>query len=355
VDGSGYIFHQEDPILTRPYATSGTINVCLSQDQEEAVSTGIRHFLGLARSRGYEVTELRCDGEKSVASITDALGNEGVNFELKTQRLVTRDQFIVLPMPDLVIDFINAIATKQGIVRGADPTVEPGDPALLDRGHRMLDIDRPDARNVPDDLVVDLDPHVGVDEMLLDDGRDEDDPHVRDESEWDRDEGQLPPDDEQIEPHDRNAVAGGDARQEVIEAGDTEVAEASDAEVAEERGVPHEPARRSSRTTAGKFKSVKFADLVVVDILLNGIFEDVGVNDEHLFAMTLRKGLSERKGPRGTESGACGDRTDRGEESVAPSHCTRPDSGAAREYHPIVDVPEGQVLRIGGSVRKVQG
>jgi hypothetical protein len=258
----------------------------------EAVSAGIKHFLGLARSRGYEVTELRCDGENSVASMTGALGNEGINFEpagpgqhvphvenkiktikervrahdnslpfvmtkillimcvlfcvsrinwmpsksqvdkkppmeqfsgrqfdakrdmkcpfgsyvqatvpmtdntmsprtegcitgqpsgnllgsvrmwtLKTQRLVTRDQFTVLPMPDLVIDFINAIAEKQGIVRGADLAVEPGDPALLSNGHRMLDIDRPNARNIPDDLDIDLDPHVGVDEMLLDDDR----------------------------------------------------------------------------------------------------------------------------------------------------------------------------------------
>jgi hypothetical protein len=48
----------------------------------EAVSAGIGHFLGLARSRGYEVTEPpSCDGEKSVASMTDALGNEGISFE----------------------------------------------------------------------------------------------------------------------------------------------------------------------------------------------------------------------------------------------------------------------------------
>jgi hypothetical protein len=79
----------------------------------------------------------------------------------------------------------------------------------------------------------------------------------------------------------------------VIEVGDAEAAEAGDAEVGEEHGVQQVQARRSSRTTAGKFKSVKFADLVV-DIMLSDIFEDVGADDEHLFTMTLHKGLSER-------------------------------------------------------------
>jgi hypothetical protein len=88
-------------------------------------------------------------------------------------------------------------------------------------------------------------------------------------------------------------VEGVDVQQEVIEAGGAEVAEAGGAEVAEEHGVQQVQARRSSTTTAGKFKSVKFADSVV-DIMLSDIFEDMGADDEHLFAMTLRKGLSER-------------------------------------------------------------
>ena len=128
--------------------------------------------------------------------------------------------------------------------------------------------------------------------MLLDNDRGEADPQVREDSEWEHnEEAFLPPDEKQAEPLGRDAVEGAGVQQEAIEAGGAEVAEAGGAEVAEEQQQVQ--ARRSSTTTAGKFKSVKFADFVV-DIMLSDIFEDMGADDEHLFAMTLRKGLSER-------------------------------------------------------------
>jgi hypothetical protein len=170
--------------------------------------------------------------------------------------------------------------------------------------------------------------------MLLDNDRGEADPQVREDSEWEHnEEAFLPPDEKQAEPLDRDAVEGAGVQQEAIEAGGAEVAEAGDAEVAEEHGVQQVQARRSSRTTAGKFKSVKFADFVV-DIMLSDIFEDMGADDEHLFAMTLRKGLSERR-PEALKVARAEIGQSWKREFGTQSWCET-DGGAARGHYPIL-------------------
>ena len=47
-------------------------------------------------------------------------------------QVVTRDEFVIQPMPDLVIAKIIELATRQGYVRGEDPTLEI--PEVIDEG-----------------------------------------------------------------------------------------------------------------------------------------------------------------------------------------------------------------------------
>jgi hypothetical protein len=48
-------------------------------------------------------------------------------LSLKTYKIVTRDQFIIQPMPELVIAKITEVAARQGYSRGQDPTLEVPD------------------------------------------------------------------------------------------------------------------------------------------------------------------------------------------------------------------------------------
>ena len=45
-------------------------------------------------------------------------------LSMKTYKVVTRDQFVIQPMPDLVIVKITELAIRQGYSRGVDPTLE---------------------------------------------------------------------------------------------------------------------------------------------------------------------------------------------------------------------------------------
>ena len=45
-------------------------------------------------------------------------------LNLRTNKIVTRDQIGIQPMPDVVIDKITELATRHGYTRGADPTLE---------------------------------------------------------------------------------------------------------------------------------------------------------------------------------------------------------------------------------------
>jgi hypothetical protein len=46
---------------------------------------------------------------------------------LSTNKIVTRDQFKILPTPSLICDHITAMAKSEGYVRGADPTIGTDD------------------------------------------------------------------------------------------------------------------------------------------------------------------------------------------------------------------------------------
>jgi hypothetical protein len=45
-------------------------------------------------------------------------------LSLRSNQVVTRDQFILVPMPDLVVQKITEQAHRQGYSRGEDPTLE---------------------------------------------------------------------------------------------------------------------------------------------------------------------------------------------------------------------------------------
>ena len=45
-------------------------------------------------------------------------------LSLRSNQVVTRDQFVILPMPDIVIKKITEQAHRQGYTRGEDPTLE---------------------------------------------------------------------------------------------------------------------------------------------------------------------------------------------------------------------------------------
>jgi hypothetical protein len=42
---------------------------------------------------------------------------------MKTYKVVTRDKFVIQPMPKLAIVKITELATRQGYSRGVDPTL----------------------------------------------------------------------------------------------------------------------------------------------------------------------------------------------------------------------------------------
>jgi hypothetical protein len=45
-------------------------------------------------------------------------------LSLRTGKIVTRDQFVIQPMPDIVIDNLTEQAARHRYTRGADPTLE---------------------------------------------------------------------------------------------------------------------------------------------------------------------------------------------------------------------------------------
>ena len=45
-------------------------------------------------------------------------------LSMKTYKVVTRDQFVIQPMPERVLVKITELATRQGYSRGVDPTLE---------------------------------------------------------------------------------------------------------------------------------------------------------------------------------------------------------------------------------------
>jgi hypothetical protein len=45
-------------------------------------------------------------------------------LSLRSNQVVTRDQFVILPMPDIVVKKITEQAHRQGYTRGEDPTLE---------------------------------------------------------------------------------------------------------------------------------------------------------------------------------------------------------------------------------------
>jgi len=45
-------------------------------------------------------------------------------WTLRTKKVVIRDQFRVLPMPDIVIAHLDQLATADGYSRGSDPSLE---------------------------------------------------------------------------------------------------------------------------------------------------------------------------------------------------------------------------------------
>ena len=88
-------------------------------------------------------------------------------LSLSTMKIITRDQFTVLPMPDLVISYLNNLAEAEGYSRGDDPSLGPlqdveDDLPDLSMMPTMMDIDsRPDImQHVPQYYVP---PAAGVD------------------------------------------------------------------------------------------------------------------------------------------------------------------------------------------------
>ena len=75
-------------------------------------------------------------------------------LSLRSNQVVTRDQFVILPMPDIVVKKITEQAHRQGYTRGEDPTLES--PEIIEdetndgRLPEMMTIDgRDDARQEP--------------------------------------------------------------------------------------------------------------------------------------------------------------------------------------------------------------
>ena len=64
-------------------------------------------------------------------------------LSLATNKVVTRDQFRILPMPTLVIDYINSMAAAEGYTRGFDPEIDIISPIEDDLGSQS-DVALPD-------------------------------------------------------------------------------------------------------------------------------------------------------------------------------------------------------------------
>ncbi len=45
-------------------------------------------------------------------------------MSLRSNQVVTRDQFVILPMPDIVVKMITEQAHRQGYTRGENPTLD---------------------------------------------------------------------------------------------------------------------------------------------------------------------------------------------------------------------------------------
>jgi hypothetical protein len=93
-------------------------------------------------------------------------------LSLSSKKIITRDQFTVLPMPDLVISYLNNLAEAEGYSRGDDPSLGPlqdveDDLPDLTKMPTMMDIDsRPDImQHVPQYYVP---PAAGVDGYIRD-------------------------------------------------------------------------------------------------------------------------------------------------------------------------------------------
>jgi hypothetical protein len=78
-------------------------------------------------------------------------------LSLSTMKIITRDQFTVLPMPDLVISYLNNLAEEEGYSRGDYPSLGPlqddeNDLPDLTMMPTMMNIDsRPDVmQHVPE-------------------------------------------------------------------------------------------------------------------------------------------------------------------------------------------------------------
>jgi hypothetical protein len=74
-------------------------------------------------------------------------------LKLRTMRPVTRQQFTVLPMPDTVINYLNAIAKEEGYQKGDDPSLENMAPPIEEDAERpkpkqasFQPLERPDAQ-----------------------------------------------------------------------------------------------------------------------------------------------------------------------------------------------------------------
>ena len=72
-------------------------------------------------------------------------------YHIATQKLVTVTKFVVLPMPDAIIDLLNARAARQGyLLRGHEPTT----------GHLYEDYDDSDDDDPSDSLMPSLLPDI---------------------------------------------------------------------------------------------------------------------------------------------------------------------------------------------------
>ena len=67
-------------------------------------------------------------------------------LSLRSNQVVTRDQFVLLSMPDIVVQKITEQAYRQGCTRGADPTLEFPD---------VLDDDEANAGQLPEMMPID--------------------------------------------------------------------------------------------------------------------------------------------------------------------------------------------------------
>jgi hypothetical protein len=102
-----------------------------------------------------------------------SLAGSVLMLSLRTNKIITKDQFIIRPMLDIVINKITELAARQGYTRGADPTLRftQAFDENMDNGALpdMMEIDRrldkhKELANV--DIATDLETSLGVEEPL---------------------------------------------------------------------------------------------------------------------------------------------------------------------------------------------